>query len=403
MRPRVFLSPASPPQGRPRDRARWCAGRATAILRGALVALALLGCAGPVPRAQAAVRRDAAPELPADRAAADVVQRWMTTHHLPGVALAVVREGRVVFARGYGYADLSRRTPVQPDTRFQIMSVTKSFTAVAALMLVEEGRLKLDAPVARYLPDLPAAWRPVTIRQLLGHTSGIPGIASFDRPPCDPGRAQADYRPGDVLREVACLPLAFAPGERWAYGDTGYYLLGRVIAALTGDTYEAFLRARMFAPLGMADTRLQRRPPLPDVARGYRWEAGRHEPVPPLDPMVDEANGALVSTVHDLARWDAALDAGRLLTAAVRDTMWTPVPVRTGAAPYGLGFGLTPFAGRRRLGHTGGGPGGATAFSKFPDDRLTVILLANGELPPGTVQRFANEIAAGYLTSEAKR
>jgi CubicO group peptidase (beta-lactamase class C family) len=206
-----------------------------------------------------------------------------------------------------------------------------------------------------------------------------------------------------VLAEVACLPLAFAPGERWAYGDTGYYLLGRLIAALTGDTYEAFLRARVFAPLGMAATRLQQRPPLSGVAQGYRWTGKRHEAVPPLDPMVDEANGALVSTLHDLARWDAALDAHRLVSAAMRDTMWTPVPVRTGPAPYGLGFGLTPFAGWRRVGHTGGGPGCATAFSKFPDDRLTVILLANGELPPGAVQRFANEIAAVYLAPVPQR
>ena len=292
---------------------------------------------------------------------------------------------------------------MQRGTPFQIMSVTKSITAVAVLLLVEEGRLALDVPVERYLPDLPAVWRSVTVRHLLGHTSGIPSISAFERPPCDPGRSQADYRPGDVLREVACLPLAFAPGERWSYGDTGYYLLGRVIAALTGDTYDAFLRARMFAPLGMSDTRLQRRPPLPGVAQGYRWTDGQHEPVPPLDPMVDEANGALVSTVRDLARWDAALDEHRLITPATRDTMWTPVPVRTGAAPYGLGFGLTPFAGRRRVGHTGGGPGGATAFSKFPDDRLSVVLLTNGELPPGVVQRFANEIAAVHLAPIPQR
>jgi CubicO group peptidase (beta-lactamase class C family) len=321
----------------------------------------------------------------------------MAEHHLPGVAVAVVRDGGLVLAQGFGVDDVARRTPVRPSTPFQIASVTKSFTAVATMMLVEEGRIALDAPVGRYLPDLPAAWRPVTIRQLLGHTAGIPSISAFERPPCDPGRLQADYRPGDVLREVACLPLAFAPGERWAYGDTGYYLLGRLIAALTGDDYEAYLRARIFAPLGMTSTRVQRRPPLSGVARGHRWRDGRHEPVPPVDPMVDEANGAILSTVLDLARWDAALDAHRLVSAATRDTMWSPVPVRTGAAPYGLGFGLTPFDGRRRVGHTGGGPGCATAFSKFPDDRLTVILLANGELPPGTVQQFANEIAAVYL------
>lgn len=378
-------------------------GRAMTGMRLTLGALAIVGCARSNPHAHADARPRDRAELPTAPTTDSIVGRWMSEHHLPGVVLTVVRDGRVVLARGYGVADVVRRTPVRPATRFQIASVTKSFTAVAAMMLVEEGRLALDAPVERYLPEVPAAWRPVTVRQLLGHTSGIPSIAAFERPPCAVGRAPADYRPGDVLGEVACLPLVFAPGERWAYGDTGYYLLGRLIEALTGGSYEAFLRARMFAPLGMADTHLQRRPPLPDVAQGYRWTAGRYEAVPPFDPMVDEANGALVSTVLDLVRWDAALDAHRLLAAATRDTMWTPVPVRTGAAPYGLGFGLTPFAGRRRVGHTGGGGGFATAFSKFPDDRLTVIMLANGELPSGAVQVFANEIAAGYLGSAGRR
>lgn len=369
-------------------------------IRVVLAMLALVSCARSrmAPTTDAPLGTAVAPA--ASRLTDSLVQRWMTDQHLPGVALAVVRDGRIALARGYGFADVARREPVRPDTPFQLMSVTKSFTAVAALMLVEEGRLTLDAPVGRYLADLPAAWRPVTIRQLLGHTSGIPGITDFDRPPCDPGRAQADYRPGDVLREVACLPLQFEPGAQWAYTETGYYLLVQVIAAITGDRYEAFLRARMFTPLGMTDTRQQRRPPLSGVATGYHWADGRLEPVPPLDAMVDEV---LVSTVLDMARWDAALDAHTLVSAATRDSMWTPVPVQRGAAPYGFGFGLTPFGGRRRVGHTGGGPGGATAFSKYPDDRLTVILLANGELPPGAVQRFANEIAAIYLAPNPPR
>jgi CubicO group peptidase (beta-lactamase class C family) len=321
----------------------------------------------------------------------------MAEHHLPGLAVAVVRDGRVALARGYGTRDHAGLEPVTPGTPFQIASITKALTAVAVLQLVEATRVALDDPIGRHLPALPEAWRPITVRQLLAHTSGIPSISAFDRPPCETRQAQLNYQRGDVLREVACLPLAFAPGEQWAYGDTGYYVLGMLLSALSGEPYEAHMTTRVFGPAGMTATRVQRRPPLADVAEPIRWESGRFVRVEPLDPMVDEANGAIVSTVLDLARWDSALDRHVLVSKATRDSMWTPALLRDGVAPYGLGFGLTPFAGRRRVGHTGGGPGCAAAFSKFPDDRLTVIVLARGELPAGTVQRFANEIAAVYL------
>lgn len=326
-----------------------------------------------------------------------VVRRWMRDGHLPGVALAVVRDGRVLLARGYGVADAAQGTPVTPATRFQIASISKALTAVAIMQRVEAGRLALDDPIGRHLPGLPVAWRAATLRNLLGHTAGIASISEFDRPPCDVGKPEAAYAPGDVLREVDCLPLRFTPGERWSYGDTGYYLLGRLLARSEGGSYEDAMRRTVFGPAGMTTAAVQRQPPLAEIATGYRWTGERYEPAPPFNPMVDEGNGAIVASVLDLARWDAALDASTLLRAATRDTMWTPVPVRSGTSSYGLGFGLTPHAGRRRVGHTGGTMGCATAFSKFPDDRLTVILLANGELPMGQVQRFANEVADGYL------
>ncbi|GAB1343326.1 serine hydrolase domain-containing protein [Gemmatimonas sp.] len=326
-----------------------------------------------------------------------VVQRWMTERHLPGIAIAVVQHGRVIHARGFGVSDISGRHRVTPETPFQIASITKALTAVGVMRLVETGQLSLDDTVSTHLPALPAAWRAVTVRHLLGHTSGIASISAFDRPPCNAEKAPSDYARGDVLREVACLPLEFAPGERWEYGDTGYYVLGLLLTAMSGRSYEAFMTAQVFEPAGMRDSRVQQRPPLRGVAEPVRWRNGAYEPVEPFDPMVDEANGAIVSTVLDLARWDAALDANRLVSAATLTQMWRPVAVRTGDAPYGLGFGLTPFGRHRRVGHTGGGPGSATAFAKFPDAGLTVIVLARGELPPGTMQRFANEIAAGYL------
>lgn len=321
----------------------------------------------------------------------------MSTRHLPGLVLAVVRDGEIVLARGYGLADIERSIPATDETRFQIASITKSFTALATMQLVEQGRVALDAPVGRYLPQLPEAWRAVTVRQLLAHTSGIPSISAFERPPCPTPKAQANYAMGDVLAEVACLPLEFQPGERWAYGDTNYYLLGLLIAAVTGMSYEAYLTHGMLAPLGMTATRLQRRTPEADVARGYRWQAGRFDVASSLDPIVDEANGALVSTVRDLARLDAALYGEQVLPQRTLATMWTPAQTREGPAPYGLGFGLTPFRGKRRVGHTGGAPGSSTAISRFLDERLTVILLSNGEQSPGKVQDLAHAVAALFL------
>ncbi|MBL0889830.1 MAG: beta-lactamase family protein [Gemmatimonadaceae bacterium] len=322
----------------------------------------------------------------------------MSTRRLPGLALAVVRDGQVVFARGYGFADIERQAPVSVETRFQIASITKSFTALATMQLVEQGRVAMDDQVGRYLPQLPEAWHAVTVRQLLAHTSGIPSISAFERPPCPTTKSQADYVLGDVLAEVACLPLAFPPGERWEYGDTNYYLLGLLIAAVSGMSYEAFLSQGILTPLGMTATRLQRRTPEADVAQGYRWQSGRFEAAPSLDPIVDEANGALVSTVRDLARLDAALYGEQLLPRRTLATMWTPAETREGLAPYGLGFGLTPFRGKRRVGHTGGAPGSSTAISRFPDERLTVILLSNGEQPPGKVLELAHAVAALFLT-----
>jgi len=356
-----------------------------------LVACATLGLLHGRAQAQQTASADAVTTVDS------LIRVEMSTRHLPGLALAVVRDGQIILARGYGFADIERGVPVTAETRFQAASITKSFTALATMQLVEQGRVAMDAQVGRYLPQLPKAWHAVTVRQLLAHTSGIPSISAFERPPCPTAKSQADYVLGDVLAEVACLPLEFPPGERWEYGDTNYYLLGLLIAAVSGMSYEAFLAQGILTPLGMTATRLQRRTPEADVARGYRWQSGRYEAAPSLDPIVDEANGALVSTVHDLARLDAALYGEQLLPQRTLATMWTPAETREGLAPYGLGFGLTPFRGKRRVGHTGGAPGSSTAISRFPDERLTVILLSNGEQPPGKVLELAHAVAALYL------
>lgn len=325
------------------------------------------------------------------------VEAEMAARHIPGLALAVVEGDRVVYARGYGLADVANAVPVTDSTAFLIASVTKTFAAAAVLMLVGEGRVALDAPIGRYVPDLPDVWRPATVRQLLQHTSGINSFSEHGAPPCPapcaPDRARATR---DVLAEVSCLPLDFVPGADWSYSNTGYLLLGLLVEAASGQSFETFLRDRVFAPLGMASTRmLDAEAVVPRLARGYSWDGAGFRNAPELGGAVEFAAGGLVSTVHDLGRWAAALGSDRLLPPATWAEAWTPAPGSDGA--YGMGFALRDVVGRRHVGHTGGGPGAATALAHFPDDGLSVIVLTNAAQPPFTIRDLAGEIASFFF------
>lgn len=327
------------------------------------------------------------------------VRGQMSTLRIPGLALAVVRNGTLALARGYGMANLELSVPATPESVFHLASITKTFTAIATMMLVEEGKVALDDPISRHLPDLPTAWHAITIRQLLSHTSGITSFS--EKGPCPVGKAEEDYERADVLKEVACLPLEFAPGERWAYGDTGYHLLGMLIEHITGQSYEPFLRARIFEPLEMRSTRLDRRADLiPRRADGYHKRDGQFRNAPPLAAF-EFASAGLVSTVLDMAKFDAALGSNALLRPSTLEQMWSHARLNSGEAvtAYGLGFGLTPFRGHRRVGHSGGGGYGfATTFGRFLDDNVTVIILSNTDQNAFVMSDMANEIASYYFS-----
>lgn len=327
------------------------------------------------------------------------VRERMTSRHIPGLSLAVVRDGKVVLAKGYGMANLELSVPATEKTNYLIASITKTFTAVATMMLFEEGKISLDDSISKHLSDLPTAWNPVTIRQLLNHTSGINDYVSHPKPPCAVGKSESDYAAPDVLKEVACLPMDFAPGERWSYNNTGYHLLGMLIEKVSGKTYEQFLRERIFVPLGMSETRLINYTELvANRANGYSWRNGAYRNARQMNPVVEFATGGLISTVLDMAKWDAALNGERLLKRTTFKEMWKNAKLNNGnvVPSYGLGFGLTPFRGRKRVGHTGGIPGFATALQHFLDEKITVIVLTNADQPSG-VGEMANEIAAFYF------
>lgn len=305
---------------------------------------------------------------PADRLDAFIAAE-MKRQNIPGLSLAVVREGQVVRSGGYGLAHVSRRVPATATTVYKIASVSKQFIATGIMLLVQEGRLGLDDPIGRHLDDAPASWSGITIRHLLTHTAGLvrePPAYAWNRPQPD----------AVVVRSAYGQPLRFPPGEKWEYSNTGYFALAEVIRRVSGRPWTGFLADEVFTPSGMTTTLpTDTTAALPDRAQGYEdndrlREAGEWLALRP--------SGAFLSTVLDLAKWDAMLDGDRILTAASRRQMWTPVALNGGGTyPYGFGWQLQPLNGRRAVHHGGGGPGARAKMARYLDDRLTVIVLIN--------------------------
>jgi CubicO group peptidase (beta-lactamase class C family) len=322
----------------------------------------------------------------------DYVQAQMQQQRIPGLSLAVVKGGKLLLAKGYGLANVEHNVPAKPETVYQSGSVGKQFTAAAAMLLVEEGKLRLDDKISRYLHGTPKAWKDITVRHLLTHTSGIRGYGPRDL------NFWQDYTEKELLQKVVSLPLEFAPGEKWRYSNTGYVLLGFIIGEVSGEFYGDYLHRRVFAPLGMETTRIISEADIvPNRAAGYRlkwWQLKNQEWVSPS--LNTTADGSLYLTVLDLAKWDAALYTERLLKRASLEQMWTPVKTTDGKThPYGFGWGLGEVRGHKVVEHGGAWQGFESHISRFVDDKLTVIVLAN--LAGANPRRIAHGIAGIYL------
>src|SRR6476620_6177813 len=258
----------------------------------------------------------------------DYVESHMRARHIPGVSLAIVRDGQILKSRGYGVANLELATPASTTTVYEIGSNTKQFTAAAIMMLVEEGQIKLDDSVTKYFEDAPQRWSGITIRHLLSHTSGIQNHVAV------PGYSNAfktsitgETSPSrdELLKMFFKLPLEFQPGETWAYDNTGYILLGFIIEKASGKSYWQFLDERIFKPLGMDATRSTHPQALvPNRASGYEWKNDHFENRPILLPAIAFSAGSILSTVEDMATWDAALAGEKLLKKTRVGQMWTP-------------------------------------------------------------------------------
>jgi CubicO group peptidase (beta-lactamase class C family) len=312
---------------------------------------------------------------------------------VPGMSVAVVSEGKVVFARGYGLANLELEVPATPSTVFELASVSKPFVATGVMLLVEEGKVALDDPVTKHLPFLPAAWSVIQVHHLLEHTSGLKDYLEAPK-----FSFRLDHSRRELIEPVTAAPFAFVAGEKWSYSNTNYLLLGWMIEDVSGQSLATFLRERVFRPLGMNATRVNDpRAIIPGRATGYEREAGEWKARDFVSPtLVATGDGAVVSSALDLAKWAQALEERRLLRPETRERMQTPARIKNGTnAGYGLGWGLGQRGGHAVVEHGGAFAGFRSHIARFPTDRLAVVVLGNASnFPAG---RVAYGVAALFL------
>lgn len=291
-------------------------------------------------------------------------------------SVAIVKDGDLALARGYGWADLENDVPASAETVYRLGSITKQFTALAVMQLVEQNKLSLDDELTKFLPDYPTAGHKVTVRHLLNHTSGIQSYTSQKEFHLQMRR---DLSHDDLLALFKDKPFDFEPGVKWRYNNSGYYLLGMIIEKVSGEKYDRYLADHIFQPLGMTATRYgHMRPLIRHRAMGYRASLGELVNDDPMSMNQPGAAGALVSNVLDLVKWHQALEDGALLSAASYEAMYTPTKLSDGTTrPYGFGWGVDELAGHKKISHGGGINGFSTMIARYPADRLCVIVLAN--------------------------
>jgi len=311
----------------------------------------------------------------------------------PGASVIVVKDGKTIFRKGYGMADVAKGVAMDASFQHRIGSVTKQFTSTAILMLAEEGKLALDDDITKHLPDYPTKGKKITVEHLLTHTSGI---VSYTGKPSFRAILTQDLAPAALIAVFKDDPLTFEPGTRYAYNNSGYVLLGAIIEKAGGMPYAKFVEQRIFVPLGMADTAYE------GYARGKAPPAVGHSTTPtgfrlatPISMTLPYAAGAIVSTVDDLARWDASVTSGKLLRPASWQRAFTPYKLASGeATSYGYGWNIDTMQGSARIFHGGGIPGFSTHVMRLPQEKVYVAVLANNDRLPMSTSVVAARAAA---------
>ena len=329
-----------------------------------------------------------------------IVREEMTAQRIPGMAIAMIQGDRVISAKGYGFANVEHNVAVTDQTIFQSGSLGKQFTATAVMLQIEDGKLALTDPLSKFFANAPESWRPITVRHLLTHTSGIP----------DYNDGQLDYRKDysedELVKFAMRLALDFTPGAEWKYSNTGYILLGAIIRKVSGSFYGDVLRDRVFKPLGMTTARIISEADIvPNRAAGYRLERGELRNQEWVSPALNTtADGSLYLSLQDLIAWDRGIRNGAVLRPESWRQIFTPVTLNSGRLhPYGFGFEVDRIAGQDIQRHGGAWQGFKTYIARFGGDNVTIIALANlaQAIPRKVVDRIAAHLIPALTTANA--
>lgn len=349
---------------------------------------------------------DATIAMPAPEALVDAIFTEATTGETPGAAVLVAQNGKIIYQKGFGFANLEHRVPITTETKFRIGSITKQFTASAILKLQEAGLLSVQDPLMKFMPDYPRG-NEVTIHHLLTHTSGI---HSYTSKPDFMQTVTVEVKPESLITSFKNDKYDFDPGTQWRYNNSGYFLLGHLVAKLTNESYASYLKKTFFEPLNMKDTGVHRWSDiLAHEATGYSYLDGKFQKAQNWDMSRAGGAGALYSTVTDLYRWNEAVFNGKVLSEKNLAAAFTPVTLKDGSKPqtagdgYGYGWSISDFRGTKEIAHGGGLHGFVTSLARYPEHNMTVSVLTNcapsRDLNPGGLTR---EIAQIYLWEKMK-
>lgn len=292
----------------------------------------------------------------------------------PGAAVMVIRNGKIVHQAGYGFANLEQQTPITADSAFRLASVSKQFTAMAVMVLAEDGKLSYDDPVSRYLPAL-VPYDGVTIRQMLTHTSGLPEYYDvIDSSAGMPRNADALALLGTIAEP------AFAPGDRYEYSNPAYDMLAPLVESASGTDFATFMRERVFEPAGMQNSFIfdHTEPAIPHRVTGYEPDGAGFQlnDYDPLNHIV--GSGGMYSTLNDFFRWDQVLYSGNLVSRGTLDEAFTPARLNNGeSTDYGFGWRIDDYKGARRVRHGGSWVGFRTHIARYPEVGLSIVILSN--------------------------
>lgn len=335
------------------------------------------------------------------------IKAEMKAGQIPGLAYAVVMNGKIIDSGAYGLSNVELKSPVTMRTKFNLGSVGKTFTATAIMLLVKEGKLSLDDPINKHLDSLPDSWKQITVRNLLSHTSGIRDyVGDFPGYPLIEKRdRKRDYKEAEFIRMATELPLNFTPGERYAYSNSNFVLLGFIVHKISGETLPAFMKKNVFDKLGMHETvYMTQTDIIPNRAHGYllndsnKLINGNYI----SDFFSSTGDMGVTTTAGDMAKWSLALGSGKILGKETLAQMWTPEKLSNGGVSnffggtYGLGWNISDHRGYKEIGHSGSFMNGYTAnYKRFDDLNLTVIILTN--LNPTNIGRLSYSIAGSFV------